>query len=205
MTDAPFRVLHGPAFHHSPLDNPVAELVESDFFVGVADAQPGIGAITQPVGHSLEVSAAQPFQNVVGKSGVQPFGMGRVHGVLHDLEVVARQNSGPDVPEHVVPGEQIPPGQQGRGQRPHVYENQPRHFLGGICPDFNPAWEGAIRRFGRHFQALAGLVEHPAVIRTPQTVLLGDTVGQRYSPVGANIVDDAVAALAVLVQDHVLA
>jgi hypothetical protein len=51
--------------------------------------------------------------------------------------------------------------------------------------------------------ALAGLVEHPAVVHAAQAVVLGDAVGEVDAAVGAEFFDEAQGARAIPVQDKV--
>src|SRR5262249_54046753 len=57
--------------------------------------------------------------------------------------------------------------------------------------------ETAFHGFRRDFDALAGMVEFPAVIGAPQAALFVPAEPQRHAAVSAKLVDQSVAALAV--------
>jgi len=52
--------------------------------------------------------------------------------------------------------------------------------------------------------ALAGLVEHPAVLHAAEAMLFRNSVGEIYSAVRANGIDQAVGARAVFVENEIL-
>ena len=110
MADAPFRIVLGPSLEHPALDDSVLELVEANLLMGEGTGHlAAVTAVSEEL--TLQVPPAQALQHVIGEPAVQPLHVHRIQGVLHYLQPVARYDRGADIPQHVVPHEQVPTGQ----------------------------------------------------------------------------------------------
>ena len=122
MPDAPFWILFRPAGDHAPFNDPILKLVEADFLVLHAA---GHTIRARTIKSPLQIRTPQPFQHVIGKAAVQPLDVHRVQGVFHDLQPVAGDDGRADIPQHIVPHEHIPAGQQWHWLWTQVREDQP--------------------------------------------------------------------------------
>src|SRR6185503_2683140 len=95
--------------------------------------------------------------------------------------------------------QQVEPRQQRRRLRAHVRPHYAAKLLHLVRIDTDLVLEaGTAALFGdvviRLLQARAGGVEQPAVVGAAQAVVVRDAVSQRRRPVGATLLDQAVAA-----------
>ena len=190
MADLPVVVLLGRALDHPALDDAPLERVEAHLDVLLAERGRRVEALV--TGHELEEPA------------VQPLGVVRVDGVLHDLHEVAGQIGPADVP-HPVHDEHVEPRQLRRGGGPDVGPDQAAEFLHlpGDGPD--PVAEVGLLPLGGLIQAGAVGAEQPAVVRAAQAVGLHHTVGQRGASVRAGLRQHPVPAARRLEHGEVLA
>ena len=96
-------------------------------------------------------------------------------------------------------------GDERRGFRAEVGEDEAAECLHGVRLQLDPAGERGVRRLSGHFQTLAGLVIQPAVVRAAEPVLLGDAKEQVHPAMGARGVDEPQLATRVTVEDEILA
>ena len=135
--------------------------------------------------------------------------MHRVDRVLLALEPVARHFRKHDLDEAVLPGERLPVRHQRRRKRAEIGPDQPGSSLHRIGLDVDVAnfmlASGCADVLERLRQAVAALVEPPAVIVAAQAALLDDAVGEIGATMRAMPVEQAERAGEVLVQDQVFA
>src|SRR5262245_37875800 len=126
---------------------------------------------------------------------MQPKQMRWVHGIFHRLQPVTIDDRFLDDPaSSVFPNQHVPTRPQRLGLRTEVSENQSAKWLYRISDVFDPFFERAARRFCRLFQALAGAVKFPTVIRTADTLIFDFPVGQGSQAMRAMFADQSVFA-----------
>ena len=81
--------------------------------------------------------------------------------------------------------------------RPHIGPQHRTEFHQRIRRQLDLLAEAGFDRFGRHLGALAGDVVLPAMIRAAQAAFLVAAEPQRHAAMGAELVDQSIAALAV--------
>ena len=188
----PVLAVLGEAELEPALDDAVLEGVERDLH--------GLGLALRRGGDAIP--------DVVAEVEVQPLRVDGVDGVLLALEPVARQVGDGDVADGVVVGQLLPAGEQRRGLRAHVREDESAELLHGVARDLHLLLEAPVRvhrLLEGLLDALAGLVHHPSVVHAAQAMLFGDAVGKVDAAVGAEALDESERAGPVLVEDEVLA
>src|SRR5262245_14912479 len=133
---------------------------------------------------------------------MQPKQMGRFHVIFHRLQPVTIDDRVLDDPAPaVLPNKHIPTRQQRLRLRAEVSENQSAEWLYRISDVFDPFSERAARRFCRLFQALAGAVKFPTMIRTPNSLRIDSPIVQGSQSMGAMFADQSVFALLIVVNN----
>jgi hypothetical protein len=89
--------------------------------------------------------------------------------------------------------------------RTHVGPNDPARFVRRIRVDADAILEIVFRRFGRHLKTRAGHIEFPTVVDAREGAVLIAGERHRGESVGAALVHETDAALAVAPSDQILA
>ncbi len=178
VSDLPVVVVLRAALEDTTLEDSPLHLLEARAQVLLLE---GLGSI-EALGltHEVEVVAVEPLDVV------------RIHGVLHDLQPVARQGCVAAVLD-AIHDEDIETGQLRRGIRPDVDPDHAAHDLGLAGLLLHTVAEVLVVRLRRLFDAVALEVPLPPVVAAPDAVLMHDSVGQRGAAVRAVLGNDAVA------------
>ena len=197
MADAPLGGFLGGVAVDAALDDAVRGRVEADLLVAVVDGE----AFGDGVAASFELGGP------CAVDAVEPFEVDGVDAILHALEPVAGEFGDERLAEDaLLLGEDVVVGQQRRGLRPHVREEESAEFPHGVGRDAHLLLEPPIGVNGlleRLLDALAGLVHHPAVVHAAEPVLLGNAVGEVDAAVRAEAVDEPERAGLVAVEHEV--
>src|SRR5215475_3352135 len=137
---------------------------------------------------------------------MQPKQMRGVHGIFHRLQPVTIDGRFLDDPASTVfPNKHIPTRQQRPRLRAEVSENQSAEWLYRISDVFDSFFERAARRFCGLFQALAGVIKFPTMIRTSDTFVIDSPVGQGSQAMRAMFADQSIFALLIAVDNEFFA
>ena len=98
VADFPVIVIFAATFKDSSLDDSILEKIEPDS-----------GMVPCIMRRHGEMLLPPLLRHMVT---MQPFDMGGVHAVFHDLQPVARNHGVADIPDHIVHDEQVVAGQQ---------------------------------------------------------------------------------------------
>ena len=198
VSHPPVVVLFRLVADEAALDDAVVRDLEPDLpVVGAARADARVPEVAQFGGLVAVHDPAAPV-------AVEPLEVERVERVLVALEPVARNHDGLRAAD-ARPDEDVDAGEQGRGVGAHVGEDGAAQLLCLVRLDAHLLLELGALRLRRLVDALAGLVEYPAVVGAADAVLLGDAVGEVGLAVRARGFDEADSAAGIAVEDEVLA
>ncbi len=178
----------------TPFDHAVVEHVEADLLVRLRLAQ--------------FVGAAELALDVVAHVLVEPLHMHAVERVLHDLQPIARHDGEADLAHHAVVHEQVPGRQNGHRIRTQIAEEQSAHLCHLVGRGLDLVLVAALRVLGvlvGLLDAVAGVIERPAMIGATQTAFGRDAVDQRHAAVRATRGDQAELAVQIAEENEVLA
>ena len=194
----PMIVLLSLVANEPALDDAVVRDLEPDLaVVGASRADACVPGVAQFLGLVAVHHPAAPV-------AVEPLEVHRVKGVLVALEPIAREHDGLRAPD-ALPDEHVDAGKERRGLRAHVGEDDAAEFLRVVRLDAHLLLELRAFRLRRLVDALALLVEYPAVVGAADAVLLRYAVGEVGLAVAQRWFDEAERALSVAVKDEVFA
>src|SRR6185312_17322995 len=136
---------------------------------------------------------------------VEPFAVNRIDGVFHDLQPVARDDGAAHHPDGGIGDVTVEPGDERRGQRAHIREEQAAELRDGITAGLDLVLERAALGFVGLVDALTGPVVHPTVIRAADPRFGRNAIRERGAPVRTGFGDQSEPAEPVFEQDEILA
>ena len=194
----PVVVLLGLVADEAALDDAVVGDFEADLaVVGAARSDAGVPSVALFGGLLAVHHPAAPV-------AVQPLEVQRVERVFVALQPVAGEHYGLRAAD-AGPDEDVDAGEERRGRGAHIGEDDAAELLRLVRLDANLVLELGAFGLGRLVDALALLVEDPAVVGAADAVGLGDAVGEAGLAVSAGGLDEAERPGGVAVEDEVFA
>src|SRR5688500_12503652 len=131
-----------------------------------------------------------------------------IHGVLHDLEPVTRNDRPADVFRHVLPHQQIPVRNHRGRLGSQIRPDKAGELLDRIRPDADAVFEGAGGVLGLLewlLQARAVGGKPPPVVGTPQALRFRYAQDHARAAMGTPFVDETQTTGAISIEDEALA
>ena len=181
---SPVVVLLGLVADEAALDDAVVGDFEADLaVVGAAGSDAGVPCVALFGGLLAVHHPAAPV-------AVEPLEVEGVEGVFVALEPVAGEHYGLGSAD-AGPDEDVDAGEERRGSWAHIGEDDAAELLRLVRLDADLVLELGAFGLGGLVDALALLVEDPAVVGAAYAVGLGDAVGEAGLAVGAGGLDEA--------------
>jgi hypothetical protein len=177
MPNLPIVIVLTAVLKDTSLDDPVTE-----------DVEPRLDVPSRIMSRRRLTALAPDARQVMA---VQPFEVVGIDTVLHDLKPVAGQDRLADIAQAIFPHEEVISGQKGSRFGAKVGENEPTELLHAIGRRPHPMKKPRVRRLGRHFEAPPGRVKFPAVVRTPDPLVVDHAVGERRPAMGTMFIEKA--------------
>ena len=150
------------------------------------------------------VVVAHLLQDVLEEEAVEPDAVRGVAGVLLALQPVGVEFDDAHLPDGVRPDEQVPRGEERRGLRPHIGEEEAAHLLHGVGGEADPAvLERIGARLHRRLDARSRRVVEPAMVGAAEAALVGNAPAEVDGAVEAAPADEADGAGLVAVAGEV--